>query len=264
MFSLKLNMVEEVVNLALQAGQVIMSYYDLAPEITTKSDNSPVTNADIESDRLICKGLHKLAPDIPIISEESENRKAGGDFWLVDPLDGTKGYARRKGLFTVNIALLENYIPVFGVIYSPLENTVYYGITSGSGQDSEKKAFKAIITNHATWEKWLPLAPDARALSPVRALVSSEKSDQERQWLRNNYMVESMENHSSSIKFCYIADNRADIYPRMRPTYEWDTAAGHAILKAIGGNILDASGQELEYGKRDFLNSHFFALRRLD
>lgn len=245
-------MMERLGDIAVEAGQVIMRHYETPPQATFKSDDSPVTEADIEADRLITAKLREISAEVTIISEESgENHTRHttdeGQFWLVDPLDGTRGFIKRRGDFTVNIALIEKQKPIAGVIYAPVYDTLYYGAEGIGCFRSKNKAPAEIITTRK---------PD---LKNMGALISSEHSHDEKKWLNENFGIASTKNMSSSIKFCVIAEGLADIYPRGRPTWEWDTAAGHAILNAAGGEITTFDGAPLKYNKKDYLNSGFIA-----
>lgn len=245
-------MIEEVIAIAKKAGSIIMKHYaNDKVEFTTKSDQSPVSIADLEANDFICESLRRNFPSIPIISEENENDKLEGDvFWSVDPLDGTKGFLSKEGAFTVNIALIQNEVPILGVIYSPLTNTTYFNDQSG-------KAFKQIGNDS-------PVQIKARAILDDGALIlvsSSLKSHQDIIAFFGDVKIKEIIPASSALKICSIAAGEADIYPRFGQTMEWDTAAGHAILKAAGGSIKDLNGKELTYAhqERNYKNPHFVA-----
>lgn len=218
--------------LAVKAGDAIMSIYQSDFSVTDKPDLSPVTEADIAAHNIIVKGLSLLTPDIPILSEESaddiKNARVGWNtFWLVDPLDGTKEFIKRNGEFTVNIALIKDGVPVFGLIYVPVSQILYWGSeegafkqTLGSGVESIKVA--GLPSMH---EKW-------------RVVGSrSHQSPEFQQFVSRLPQAETI-SIGSSLKLCLIAEGMADIYPRLTPTSEWDIAAGHAIVNAAGGQVL--------------------------
>lgn len=238
-------------SLADVAGAAILEVYARSdPGTREKADRTPVTEADLEAERLIVAGLRELTPDIPIVAEESV---AAGDvpetddgpFWLVDPLDGTREFLSGNGEFTVNIALVEAGVPVLGVVHLPVQATSYLG---GAGA--------ATVAN----------GPGRRDLGVVeaneagfRVLVSRSHLDEETErWLADVPVTERI-SAGSSLKFCRIAEGAADLYPRFGRTMEWDTAAGQAVLLAAGGAVTTASGAPLRYGKPGFANPSFLA-----
>jgi 3'(2'), 5'-bisphosphate nucleotidase len=242
-------------NAALQAGGLIMQYRHtwLAEgfDVDVKGDNSPVTQADKAADAYICKVLRDLTPDIPIISEEgTQHQYAAQDglFWCVDPLDGTKTFVRGGKNFTVNIALVHNFMPVFGVIYAPAHGQLYYGSVS------DDHAYKS---EHG---KEISITTRTASLSGLTAYVSKNHGSAMSAQLHADYNITESIPASSSIKFCRLAEGLGDIYPRFGPTMEWDTAAGHAILLAAGGRIdVMTDHAPLCYSKRGFLNPNFVA-----
>ncbi|SHG03586.1 3'(2'),5'-bisphosphate nucleotidase CysQ [Pedobacter caeni] len=242
-----------ILNIAVEAGQAILEvYHDPAQDfqITAKKDNSPLTAADQRSHDIIMKGLTALHPDIPVLSEEGaevpyEIRKDWPLYWCVDPLDGTKEFINRNGEFTVNIALMANNEPVMGIIYSPVLNVIYYG-------SLEEGSFKMI--------------PGA---SPERIFVSKENSnwtaigsrshaDPEEEEVLKEFPVKDKISIGSSLKFCIIAEGKAQVYYRKGPTMEWDTAAGQAIAVSAGATMLNASKGKFYYNKPSLLNPGFF------
>ncbi len=240
-------------DLARRAGKVIMSYYQLNDiNIDYKADNSPVTSADIASNQLICDELTKLHPFIPIISEENDNNQIINQqcFWSIDPLDGTKGFLSRNGEFTVNIALIVNSSPILGIVYSPLHDTLYY-------VDEDKIAYKQIKDAPP-----IPIKARSTPTSGAIILTSALSTNQAR---LNTYIqdkhVDKIIPTASALKICLIAEGIADLYPRFGQTMEWDTAAGHAILKAAGGNIKTLDNTELSYGHNElkYYNPEFIA-----
>jgi 3'(2'), 5'-bisphosphate nucleotidase len=251
----------EVVRLAHKAGQLIMAIYASAIVVTTKADSSPVTEADQKAEDVILAGLGKLFPEIPVIAEESVAKgqipEIGSRFFLVDPLDGTKEFISRNGEFTVNIGLIDNGLPVFGVIYAPAINEMYFG-RAGQG------AFHATVKAS---EPWSGVAQARRITTrPLPAegatvLASRSHCDAETEAFIAKTRVAKLVSAGSSLKFCKLAAGEADLYPRFGRTMEWDTAAGHAILLAAGGKLVTIDQKPLTYGKkaRGFDNPSFIA-----
>ncbi|MBA4750532.1 MAG: 3'(2'),5'-bisphosphate nucleotidase CysQ [Alphaproteobacteria bacterium] len=239
-----------LLSLAQEAGKIIMEIYK-APtqEIRRKDDSSPLTRADLAAHTLIWEGLTRHTPDIPIVCEEKtvnlSSLDADKPFWLVDPLDGTKEFLQRNGMFTVNIALIEMGSPVFGVIYAPAFNALYWGAKTWG-------AWQGGLNNPS------PLAVSSLA-TPPRLLVSKNHLNQETSDFLNRFAVHDTLQMGSSLKFCAIAEGKADIYPRFAPTSQWDTAAGQAILEGAGGYVYTEDGQRLSYGQLHPLNPSFIA-----
>ncbi len=250
--------IQSINNIAVEAGHRILEIYNSDSfEIELKSDNSPLTEADKCSHTYITQKLSTLDPSIPILSEEnSENitykeRKLWKKFWLVDPLDGTKEFIKRNDQFTVNIALIENGEPVLGVIYAPTLSALYYA-------ERSKGAYKKIDNKNER------LLPQKKATNAVRILVSNSHLNQATQDYIAKLSSSGKEieyvKMGSSLKFCLLADEQADIYPRLGPTMEWDTAAAHAILQEVGKNIYEYEGGfPLTYNKESLLNPSFVA-----
>lgn len=247
--------IQALIALAQAAGKATLEIYnndDIAFEV--KGDNSPLTLADKQSNDIIVKGLEQLYPNIPIISEENklldyDERKDWTLCWLVDPLDGTKEFIKKNGEFTVNIALIENGVPVFGVVDVPVKGITYFA-EKGSG------AFK--IENSVKSElKIRPLAADG-FLKIVGS--RSHQTDELLEYVERqkaNYNVDFVA-AGSSLKFCLIADGVADVYPRLGPTMEWDTAAGQMVAMEAGAEVLVfETGKPLQYNKSDLLNPYF-------
>jgi 3'(2'), 5'-bisphosphate nucleotidase len=241
----------EVVRLAQRAGDEILSVYGEQFEVTHKSDQSPLTLADLRSHEIIVQGLHALTPDVPVLSEEAsdipyEERRQWPRYWLVDPLDGTKEFVSRNGEFTVNIALIENHVPTLGVVHVPVTSTTYTG-AAGVG------AFRKIDAEAAE-----PVRVRTPAASPLRIVGSrSHRGDSLDQYLPRLAPYELIA-VGSSLKFCLVAEGNADFYPRFGPTSEWDTAAAQAIVEAAGGAVVKTDGERLRYNtKAELLNPHF-------
>ncbi|NNF66414.1 MAG: 3'(2'),5'-bisphosphate nucleotidase CysQ [Gammaproteobacteria bacterium] len=244
----------DVRQIARDAGAAIMQVYARDFDVELKSDDSPLTEADMASHMLIEKALNELTPGIPVLSEESgvpdfNTRKGWDHYWLVDPLDGTKEFIKRNGEFTVNIALIDNNEAALGVVYAPARALEYFG-TSNDG------AFRAGDDNvpHA-------IHVSAGHAGPARVVGSrSHRGSSLDAYLAKLGEFEMLP-MGSSLKFCLVADGSADIYPRLGPTNEWDTAAAHAVLAAAGGQVLQPDGQPLRYNtKEPLLNPYFFAI----
>ena len=236
---------------AWRSGRAIMAHFgDSTAE--RKSDDSPVTAADRESDALIVADLAELTPEIPVISEESVTTPVGDPgprFFLVDPLDGTREFIAGRGEFTVNIALIEEGAPVFGLVYAPALGDLY--LTLGADRAVHGKLdpqqdlpdFDAMV-----WADLRTRLPEENALSAV--VSRSHLDDATRSFLTEHGITTSVPG-GSSIKFCLLAGGKADVYPRFGRTMEWDTAAGHAVLSVAGGVVVDEAGQALRYGKHE-------------
>jgi len=244
---------EPVIALARAAGAAIMHIYVRDFEVEKKSDNSPLTEADMASHHIIVDGLRALTPDIPVLSEESadvpwETRRRWTRYWLVDPLDGTREFVKKNGEFTVNIALVENGAAVFGVVYAPALDILLHG-EQGIG------AF--VRDNHAD----VPVQTRRPALSPLRVAASRSHLDARTAAAMERMGEVETQGLGSSLKFCRIAEGLIDVYPRFGPTSEWDTAAAQAVLEAAGGVLLRLDGSALTYNtKESLLNPDFIAL----
>ncbi|OIR17641.1 3'(2'),5'-bisphosphate nucleotidase CysQ [mine drainage metagenome] len=250
---------EFVIAVAKTAGTAIMQVYATDFEVIKKEDFSPLTQADIAAHQVIVTALSKLTPHIPILSEESEvipydTRKAWQTYWLIDPLDGTREFVKRNGEFTVNIALIDNHVPVMGVVYAPVTELLYFSL-HGNGAYKQEKS-KPIQKIHC---KLLDIK------QPVVAVSRSHADRRIQLFLQNlqdrTGVMPELINVGSSLKICLVAEGVADVYPRLGPTSEWDTAAGHCILKEAGGDIVDETGSALRYNSKDsLLNPFFFAV----
>lgn len=237
---------------ARSAGEAILKIYETDFEIERKDDDSPVTQADIDAERIILDALHHLAPDIPAVAEEQSAKgvtpEVGDRFWLVDPLDGTREFLSRNGEFTVNIALVENRRPVLGVVHAPARQLTYTtGIDGKATRQSGDGSAEIIHVRRP---------PDA-GLSIVASRRHGSGPEIER-FLRRRTVAERI-TCGSSLKFCVVAAGGADIYPRFGPTMEWDTAAGQAVLTAAGGRVTTMDGDEFRYAKAGFRNPDFIA-----
>lgn len=244
-------MIDNVIDIALKAGRAIMEIYESGDfDVEIKDDNSPLTRADKAADSVINEGLKTLTPDVPILSEESASvayseRSQWNQFWLVDPLDGTKEFIKKTNEFTVNIALIENGKPVMGVVVAPVLGTTYYGVV-GEG------AFKI----DSSGKKKITVTTRDRAHKPRVVASVSHKGPILETFLAQLGPHEIV-NMGSSLKFCLVAEGSADIYPRLSPTMEWDTAAAQAVVECAGGDVVDLDGERLIYNKPDLHNPFF-------
>lgn len=243
--------------LALEAGAEIMRIYDADDfEVKLKGDESPVTIADEAADKLIFAGLRAAFPDVAIVTEEqSDSHEVVADlFFIVDPLDGTKEFIKRRGDFTVNIAFVENGVPIRGVVYAPAKNRLFYTDQNGASVE-ESGDFDLETPGPVTPMK--VKTPDNNALVVV---ASKSHRDAATDAYINKYNVESSTSAGSSLKFCLVAAGEADIYPRVGRTMEWDTAAGHAVLSGAGGDVVRFDDHtKLLYGKPIYENPFFIA-----
>jgi len=245
------NLVEPLVALAREAGDAILEVYATDFDVQTKADDSPVTRADLASNKVIDKGLRELTPDIPIISEESglpefAERGQWNRYWLIDPLDGTKEFVKRNGEFTVNIALVDNHRPILGIVHVPVTNKTYTGC-EGAGA--------TVRTNDDDVQS---ISVSERSASPVRVVGSRSHGGSSLEPLFAALGTVDMIPMGSSLKFCVVAEGGADIYPRLAPTSEWDTAAAQAVVEQAGGAVLGLDGEPITYNaKADILNPHF-------
>ena len=248
-----------VISIAKEAGQAIFSVYAQMQDetlrsamVSHKADHSPVTAADLAAHHVIVAQLKDLTPDIPVVSEEDAesliHRQPQGQFWLVDPLDGTKEFLARNGEFTVNIALIADGIPVLGVVYAPVFDLMFWG-AQGEG------AWCAQSGNVRPIE----VARSVKPGQPVRVVASRSHMSPETAALIDGLGPHELVQAGSSLKFCRIADGSADIYPRLGPTCEWDTAAAQAVVEAAGGVVVTLDGAPLRYGKAELLNPYFVA-----
>ena len=244
-------LVEPIVALAREAGNAILEIYATDFDVETKSDQSPLTQADMASNKIIESGLRALTPDIPIISEESglpefDIRSQWSRYWLIDPLDGTKEFVNRNGEFTVNIALIDNKRPVLGVVHVPVHNKTYTGC-AGAGATIRSGDSAPITIRVAT-----------SSTSPVRVVGSRSHRGASLDAFLDRLADFEMLPMGSSLKFCVVAEGGADIYPRLGLTSEWDTAAAQAVVEQAGGAVLELHGGPLLYNnKADILNPHF-------
>ncbi len=243
--------------LALEAGARIMEVYDGPDfEVKSKSDASPVTEADEAADAIISAGLRAAFPDVVLITEEQADSHAltASTFLIVDPLDGTKEFVQRRGDFTVNIAYVENGIPLRGVVYAPAQGRLFYTLADGATVEETGALDKAIP---GALTRIRVSAPDNAALMVV---ASKSHRDAATDAYIGKYAVKDMKSAGSSLKFCLVATGEADLYPRLGRTMEWDTAAGDAVLRGAGGHVVRFDDHTpLAYGKPGWDNPFFIA-----
>jgi 3'(2'), 5'-bisphosphate nucleotidase len=237
----------DLIATADEAGDAIMKLYGVA-DIKTKADKSPVTEADEAAEALILERLAELTPEIPVVAEESVAKgqspgRIDKQFWLVDPLDGTKEFISGNGEFTVNIALIRDGLPTLGVVGAPAKGLLY--ATDGSQATRRRDG----VTE--------PIAVRQPPDEGLYAAVSRSHLDAETEIYLTEFRIAGKVSGGSSLKFCMVAEGSADIYPRFGRTMEWDTAAGHAVVRAAGGSVRDVMGVELGYGKPGFENPSF-------
>jgi len=244
----------ECVSIARDAGQAILTIYDVGFNIEEKHDKSPLTDADMASHNLIVKRLSALTPDIPILSEESaklpfEERASWETYWLVDPLDGTREFIKRNGEFTVNIALIHRHKSIIGVINVPVLDIDYFAWENGGSFKSEQSATAKRIS-----------VKKLSHIKNTRLTVAGSRSHGSE--MMKDYMAKlgdvEMISMGSSLKFCLVAEGVADLYPRLGLTSEWDTAAAHCIVEQSGGFITKIDMKPLEYNTKDSLLNPFF------
>ncbi|MFK7962594.1 MAG: 3'(2'),5'-bisphosphate nucleotidase CysQ [Burkholderiaceae bacterium] len=252
---------DELLALVDKAGQEIMQVYESAQPaaVSLKSDNSPVTEADTRANTILMAGLHDAFPDLPVVSEEAAGSLSGrspeGAFWLVDPLDGTREFIKRTDQFTVNIALVLGGRPIMGIVTAPALGEAYWGfVTTGA---FERRGGQ----QHAISAARFPARDESGEFDrAVRILASQSHSSAETQSWIDRLNPHELQQAGSSLKFCHLANGRADCYPRLTPTCEWDTAAGQAVLESAGGRVLTLDGKPLSYGSDTELNPQFIAL----
>ncbi|MDJ0698451.1 MAG: 3'(2'),5'-bisphosphate nucleotidase CysQ [Woeseiaceae bacterium] len=248
------SLLEPVVAMAVEAGDAILEVYATDFDVQNKADESPLTQADLASHNRIVAGLGALTPEIPIISEESglpdfATRSAWAQYWLIDPLDGTKEFVNRNGEFTVNIALIEDHRPILGVVHVPVQKKTYVGCKgAGSTVRSPGSDPRAIRVAESSTD-------------PVRVVGSRSHRGASLDAYLEQLGDYDMVPMGSSLKFCIVAEGGADIYPRLGPTSEWDTAAAQAVVEQAGGVVLQLDGTPLSYNaKDDILNPYFMVV----
>jgi len=240
-----------LVPVAYAAGAKIMEVYKKPAEADTKSDGSPVTEADAAAEAVILPALAHVAPGVTVISEEnaaSHALAAPEAFFLVDPLDGTKEFLKRdgKGSFTVNIALVDKGEPIFGIVFAPALDRLFVGVKGAGAEETNSVKSRHILVQ----------TPPASG--KVAVASASHRDEATNNWLRENGITKTIST-GSSLKFCLVATGEADVYPRFGPTMEWDTAAGQAVLTAAGGRVTHPDLTDFRFGKPDYRNGPFIA-----
>ena len=247
-------LLDDIIALARNAAGRIMEVYNASAdfEVQKKEDHSPLTNADLAAHHAIIAGLDLLTPDWPVLSEESarlpfETRSGWNRYWLVDPLDGTREFIKRNGQFTVNIALIDNHRPILGVIVVPVSGVCYYGC-QGQGafrQNGEDQPAE-------------PIQVQSERRSPMMVAGSASHAGESLRNMLNQLGDHKLISMGSSLKLCLVAEGKADLYPRLGPTSEWDTGAAQAIVEQAGGRVTDTNMETLLYNTKDsLLNPHF-------
>ncbi|PLW74802.1 3'(2'),5'-bisphosphate nucleotidase CysQ [Cohaesibacter celericrescens] len=256
-------LIDQIVDAALQAGKVIMEIYETDFDFEIKGDDSPVTKADQAAEAVILEILANIAPTIPVVAEEAVAAgnipTVNGEFFLVDPLDGTKEFIQKNREFTVNIALIRDNVPILGVIYAPALGCLFAGeVGNGAwrGEVADSLVFKS-ITNRSD----IMVRENGATIDVVG---SRSHHSSETEIFLKDFSVGQQKSIGSSLKFCLLASGEADLYPRFGRTMEWDTAAGDAILTAAGGAVVTLDGKRLQYGKvvqddAPFSNPYFIA-----
>ncbi len=255
----------DLFSVALEAGKETLEVYNQDFDVEFKEDDSPLTQADQRAHDSIVKGLHNMDPNIPILSEEGKEipyseRQGWNHFWLVDPLDGTKEFIKKNGEFTVNIALIEGHYPSIGIIYAPALDVFYFGRVGEGAYKLEHDSEVEVKNEEELLHKSMRLPEIERGVTRVvasRSHMSEETEEFINELEAKHGEIETISS-GSSLKFCLIAEGKADYYPRYAPTMEWDTGAGQAIVEAAGGKVIRYDDQErFYYNREDLLNGWF-------
>lgn len=251
------SLIDPVIDIAQDAGELILQVYRGEFEVEIKGDGTPLTIADQRSHQLICQRLMELTPDIPILSEESvgidyETRRQWQTFWLVDPLDGTKEFIKQSGEFTVNIALMVENQPVLGVVHTPVKEWTHWGWHSGGAwKQVGTGVAEQISCNQFDGGTATVVASKSHGQAKLQQFLDNLKARE------GDYQVANM---GSALKICLVAEGKGDIYPRLGLTSEWDTASAHIIIREAGGRIMQPDGNEVIYNKANILNPYFLAI----
>ena len=253
----------DVCNVSIEAGKEILNFYHNDIEVTHKEDLSPLTKADLASNKIILEALTKLNSNTPILSEESLVdwiiRKNWKKYWLVDPLDGTKEFIKKNGEFTVNIALIQDNNPILGVVYVPAKSLLYLA-------EKNKGSFKTNTKNKLENFEGIQKIIVSSQTNRPRVIGSRSHSNATfDNWVKEKFPNADIVQAGSSLKFCLIAEGEADIYPRFGPTSEWDIAAGHMIVNEAGGKIRTFQNDSIKYNtKENIINPEFYAIGNID
>ena len=247
------DIIEGVIDIARQASAAILDVYYTDFNISFKDDKSPLTEADTLANKIITDGLEKIAPGVPILSEEGQKipydkRSKWETYWLVDPLDGTKEFIKKNDEFTINIALIEYNQPILGVVYAPALDRLYWG-------SREHGSFKLNSGGIST-----SISVKSQITTPVQIAVSRSHLSPKVKTFISQFIEYNLHPMGSSLKICCVSDGTMHLYPRLGPTMEWDTAASHAIIRGAGGEIIKVGTNDpIEYNKKDLLNPDFIA-----
>ena len=253
-------LIENLIQISKNAGDAIMDIYETKFDVDIKSDQSPLTKADLLSNKIICSYLKKITPEIPVLSEESsdvqyERRSKWSEYWLVDPLDGTKEFIKRNGEFTTNIALISENRPVLGIIHVPVSNETYWG--------SKETGSYHLNGDSLSNKKKISVSKEKNDC--LRIVSSRSHPTGELKILLQKLGKHKLVSMGSSLKFCLIAKGEADCYPRLGPTCEWDTAAGEIIAESAGANIVNLSNKMIRYNQKEsYLNPHFLVSKDMN
>jgi len=245
------NTAEQLIDTFFEAGRIAKEISDQGVKITIKEDKSPVTNGDLAVDKILRNKIKKITPQIPIISEETVNTNAQNqneDFWLIDPIDGTKEYIKKKDEYTLNAALILNLKPKIGIIYAPAKNRLFFSYGKGSAYEIKDKKTMKLKCEKKNKDKIIGLENSAGTPKEVLNIYKAHK-------------VSEKIIMSSSLKFCVLAAGEADIYAAKARAYEWDIAAGHAILEHAGGTVTSFDKKKIFYGKENYKNLPLIAKR---
>lgn len=261
-------LLDALLPVARAAGAAIMQIYGSAFDVRDKSDDSPVTDADLAAEKIILAALSRLTPDIPVVAEEQiaagHRPVVGHEFWLIDPLDGTREFIKRNGEFTVNIGLVRHGAPVLGIVFAPALDRMFAGVCAAPPVHAESASATGPATQSLAFEEQRGVRRRLQCqVMPATgwrvACSRSHGREQDLDDFLRQYPAGARVRIGSSVKFGLIAAGEADIYPRLSPTMEWDTAAGDAVLRAAGGAVTDLSGAAFKYGKAGFHNGSFVA-----
>lgn len=246
------HLVSKIVPLVEKAGALISKLYQQDIEVVEKRDGSPVTQADHQSHLILKEGLEKFTPEIPVISEEDEKSWTikSSTYWLIDPLDGTKGFIHKSGDFCINIALMEQDKPIFGLIHVPLTKETFYAYDKNAW-----RAYEGEVMSIQT------RSPPSQGLTLLLGGYGKKFQEQQNFFLKA-YPIEHTKHIRSALKFCYIANGLADLYIRFEPCSEWDTAAGQILVEAAGGVMTKLDGSQFIYGKPNLINEGFVVFGR--
>jgi len=247
-----------MIEAALEAGRAANRIYQGEFAVHTKEDDSPVTAADHAAEQIILRHLARCAPQVTVVAEEQcaagNVPVVGAEFFLVDPLDGTREFVQRRGEFTVNIALIREAAPALGVVYAPVTGQLFAGdVAAGHATRA------TLAPDHSADPALHPIRVRALPAAGLTAVASRSHRSPETDAYLSHYAIAELVAVGSSLKFCLVAAGEADLYPRLGPTMEWDTAAGHAVLAAAGGQVIGPDARPLRYGKPQFRNSWFVA-----